>query len=290
MDPRPVLVIGATGHVGRHAVAALHAAGRPVRALSRRATPADFPSGVEAVAGDVADRSVLAEAASGAVAAFVVFPTLQADQHAPDVVRILADRVERLAYLSAEGADPTRLDDPGILGSHARMEQLVRDSGTDWTFLRSGGMATNTLAWAGQVQADGTVRWPFAAAARSLVHEADLGEVAAHVLTTPGHDRATYVLTGPHVLTHAEQAAAIGRAAAVDVTYVEVPRPEMRDVMVREWGLPGGVADEMLDAWQAMVGNRDGVTDTVERLLGRPARPFEAWARDHVADFVPAPA
>jgi hypothetical protein len=34
-------------------------------------------------------------------------------------------------------------------------------------------MATNTLGWA-QVRADSVVRWPYGAAARSLVHEADL--------------------------------------------------------------------------------------------------------------------
>lgn len=194
---RPVLVIGATGHVGRHAVAALHAAGQPVRALSRHPSVADAPAGVEVVTADVADRAALAAAARGAEAAFVVFPTLQADQHAPDVVRTLAEHVDRIVYLSAEGAGPEHVDDAGILGSHTRMEQLVRDSGRVWTILRSGGMATNTLAWAQQVAGEGTVRWPFARAARSLVHEADLGEVAAHVLTAPGHEYVTYVLTGP---------------------------------------------------------------------------------------------
>ena len=287
MESRPVLVIGATGHVGRHAVSALRAAGRPVRALSRSPSAAQLPDGVEVVAGDVADQAALAAAARGAESAFVVFPTLQADQHAPDVVRTLADHVDRVAYLSAEGAEAEHVDDRGILGSHTRMEALLRDSGMAWTFLRSGGMATNTLAWAAQVASEGVVRWPFAAAARSLVHEADVGEVAAHVLTTPGHEYATYVLTGPEVLTHAQQAATIGRATGRTVGYVEVPRAEMREVMEREWGLGPAVADEMLDAWQAMVGNRDGVTDTVDKLLGRPARSFEVWARDHVADFSP---
>lgn len=285
MVSRPVLVIGATGNVGRHAVTALRAARQPVRALARHPSAADVPAGVEVVAGDVSDQVTLAAAARGASAAFVVFPTMQADQHAAVVVSTLADHIGRVAYLSAEGATSERLDDPGILGSHARMEALVRGSGMAWTFLRSGGMATNTLAWADQVRLDATVRWPFAAAARSLVHEADLGEVAAHVLTTPGHEYATYVLTGPEVLTHAEQAEAIGRAVGRRVDFVEVPRAEMRKQMVSQWGLSADVADEMLDAWELMTGKRDGVTDTVDKLLGRPARSFEQWARDHAADF-----
>lgn len=87
------------------------------------------------------------------------------------------------------------------------------------------------------------------------------------------------------MLTHAEQAAAIGRAVGRDVAYEEVPRAEMCDVMERDWGLPPDVADELLDAWEATVGNRDGVTDTVDTLLGRPARGFDEWARDHASDF-----
>jgi len=58
------LVTGASGFIGSHVVAALAAAGHEVRAFDRRA-PAEVPTGVEAVAGDVLDADALARAAQG---------------------------------------------------------------------------------------------------------------------------------------------------------------------------------------------------------------------------------
>ena len=40
-----------------------------------------------------------------------------------------------------------------------------------------------------------------------------------------------------------------------------------------------------LKAWGAFVDSPERVTDTVERLLGRPALTFRAWAEEHADDF-----
>ncbi|MFD6756940.1 SDR family oxidoreductase [Micromonospora gifhornensis] len=68
-----VLVTGGTGFIGSHSVAALRAAGHPVRLLVRdpaRVSPALRPLGVEpaeleVVAGDVTDPAVVAAAVQG---------------------------------------------------------------------------------------------------------------------------------------------------------------------------------------------------------------------------------
>jgi uncharacterized protein YbjT (DUF2867 family) len=66
---------------------------------------------------------------------------------------------------------------------HAGLERLIERSGLEWTFLRCGGFATNTLGWAPQIRAGGVVRWPFGAAARSLIHEGDIAAVAVRTVT-----------------------------------------------------------------------------------------------------------
>lgn len=282
-----ILVTGATGNVGGQVVAQLRERGGVhVRALTRDPAGADLPDDVEVMAGDLREPESLDDALDGVDAVFLVFPTLQADARAPELVARLAKHARRIVYLSADGVPDDR-DVPveGIIDSHAAIEHLVEDSGAEWTFLRSGGMATNTLAWAAEIRAAGVVRGPFAGLSRSLVHEADLAAVAVIALTESTLVGTKPVLTGSEILTHVEQAAAIGDAVGHPVRYEEIPRDEMRVRIIDEWGWPPAAADGALDAWEAMIGNRDGVTSTVEDLTGRPARSFRTWAADHAHDF-----
>jgi uncharacterized protein YbjT (DUF2867 family) len=49
--------------------------------------------------------------------------------------------------------DLERQPDP-INALHADIEHVIERSGLEWTFLRPGGFATNTLWWAPQIRAD----------------------------------------------------------------------------------------------------------------------------------------
>lgn len=51
----------------------------------------------------------------------------------------------------------------------------------------------------------------------------DIAAVAAAALTEAGHDGATYTLTGPAPITHAEIAAALTSALGRDITFIDVP-------------------------------------------------------------------
>ena len=63
----------------------------------------------------------------------------------------------------------------------------------DWAFLRAGGFAANTLGWAPQIRAESVVRWAFGRAARSLIHERDIADVAVRALAGNRHDGGKYV-------------------------------------------------------------------------------------------------
>jgi len=66
-----ILVMGATGKVGRHLVAGLLAEGAPVRALTRDPETADLPAGAEVVRGDPGRPETIAAALAGTTAVFV---------------------------------------------------------------------------------------------------------------------------------------------------------------------------------------------------------------------------
>jgi uncharacterized protein YbjT (DUF2867 family) len=136
---------------------------------------------------------------------------------APQVIEVLATSLRRIVYLSAAAA----ADDPGSFW--ALVERHVRRAGVPWTFLRPTGLARNTLLWAPQIRSGDVVRWPYARAARSLIHEDDIAAVAVRALTEGGHDQATYLLTGPEVLTQVEQVRIIGEVLGRDLRWEELP-------------------------------------------------------------------
>jgi uncharacterized protein YbjT (DUF2867 family) len=273
-----VLVIGATGHVGSQVVRQLLACNVSVRALTRVPSRARLPDGVEVVGGDLTDPATMTQ---GADAVFLLWPSFD-PSGAPPVVERLARSTGRIVYLSAMAVrDDRPVEQNGVWG--AVEAAIERSRIPEWTFLRAGGFATNTLEWAPQVRT-GTVRWPYGEAARSLIHERDIAAVAVRALTEDGHAGARHVLTGPGAITQAEQAWLIGEAIGREVAWEEEPPDEARRRIGEQWGNPA-YAEHALEYWASLVEDPEPTTDTVEVVTGRPATPFAEWARDHANDF-----
>jgi uncharacterized protein YbjT (DUF2867 family) len=280
-----ILITGATGNVGRHIATQLAGAGVTVHALSRDPSSVRIPAGVTAVPGDLTDTDAVRRAAAGADAAFLLWPFLTA-QGAEAAVRTIAVHVRRIVYLSAssvrDGAPPK---ENGVWG---QVEEAVRQSASEWTFLRAGGFATNTLSWADQIRSTGVVRWAYGQAARSLIHERDIADVAVRVLTDDKHAGATYVLTGPEAVTQADQVRIIGEVTGLPVRWEEVPPGEIRDQLATVTG-DRAFADHAVAYWSGLVDQPEPVTRTVEEITGARARTFRLWAQDHADDFLPRP-
>jgi uncharacterized protein YbjT (DUF2867 family) len=274
-----ILVTGATGTVGRQAVSQLLGAGAAVRALAHHPDAAHLPGDVDVVGGDLSDADTLAPALDGVEAVFLVWPFTTAEG-APAVLDAIERETRRLVYLSAAGGQ--RPDPVGLF--HADMERLIEESKLEWTFLRPSGFATNTLMWAGQIRGDGVVRWPYGAAARSLIHESDIAAVAVRALTGEGHGGAKHVLTGPELLTQAEQVRTIGDVIGRPARWEDVPPEAVRDGLAAAFGDPS-FADHALDTWARFVQEPELVTSTVERITGTRARTFREWVSDHSDDF-----
>ncbi|HEY1484454.1 MAG TPA: NAD(P)H-binding protein, partial [Micromonosporaceae bacterium] len=272
-----ILVTGATGTVGRQLVAQLLASGESVRVLVRDPASPDLPAAAERARGDLSDPAGLSAPLDGVDAAFLVWPFTSpeaAAEIAPGVVRAIAEKVPRIVYLSAEAVEHKA--DGGFWGA---IERLVRQYAREWTLLRPTGFAKNTLIWADQIKAGDVVRWPFADAARSLIHEADIARVAVRALTSDGHTGAAYVLSGPESLTQAEQVRTIGAAIGRPLRFEEIPREQARPELVAAFG-DEAFADSALDTWASFVTEPEVVTSTVADVTGAPAATLLSWARD----------
>ncbi len=276
-----ILVTGATGNVGREVAAQLISAGVPVRAFVRDARTTRLPEGVEIATGDLSEPESLERALRGITAVFLVWPFLTSEG-APAVLATIAGSARRLVYLSSSGVneDAGRQTDP-INQLHADMESLIEASGLEWTILRADTIASNALGWAGQIRQDGVVRGPDIAPT-AVVHQADVAAVAARVLTGDGHVGATHVLTGPQVVSRADQVRLIGEAIGRPLRFEKVPAEAARERMLAD-GRPPALVEALLASTRRP--RSDLITSTVEEIVGRPARTFREWAADHAADF-----
>lgn len=183
--------------------------------------------------------------------------------------------VRRVVLLSSQGVGTQR--------HPAHLEDAVRNSGLEWTFLRPGSFDSNTLQWAGSVRAHRVVAAPFGDVAVPAIDPADIAEVAAIALREPGHGGMIYTLTGPEPISPRQQAAAIGDALGEPVRFAEQTRAQARSQMLGS--MPEPVAEATLDILGAPSADEQRVSPDAGRVLGRPPRSFAEWAARNVAAF-----
>lgn len=277
-----VLIVGATGNVGREVVSQLVARDVPVRALTRNPGAARFPPQAEVVRGDLAIPKSLDLCLEGVDTVFLIW-TAPPDAVAPAMERI-AKFARRIVFLSSPHKTPHPFfQQPNPLRLlHARIEQVIETSGLDWTFLRPGIFAANSLGWwAQQIRAGGIVRWPHVNVPTAPVHERDIAAVAVRTLCDEGHFGREYVLTGPESLSQLEQISAIGTVLGRALRIEEISPEDAR----RELPMPMYAVNMLLDAWAAAAGQPAFVSSTLAEITGTPARTFLDWAKDHAAEF-----
>lgn len=143
--PTTVLIIGATGSIGRHAVAEALKQGYAVRALARdraRAARA-LPDGVEIVVGDLTRPDTLHAAVEGVDAIVFTHGSTTTERDVRDndytgvanVLRALGSRRVRIALMTAIG---TTRSGVAYAQWKLRSERLIRASGNPYTIVRPG--------------------------------------------------------------------------------------------------------------------------------------------------------
>jgi uncharacterized protein YbjT (DUF2867 family) len=274
-----ILVIGATGTVGRQVITQLVSAGAHVRAMSRNPDNAGLPPQVELVRGDLTIPETLDACIDGIDSVFLVWVAPPATAAA--VVERITKHAQRIVFLSApiKTAHPFFQQPNPMREITAEIERLIETSGLRWTFLRPGIFAANALQWwVPQIRNGDRVRWPYLAAPTAPIHEDDIARVAVRVLCEGSHAGGDYVLTGPESLSQLEQLHTIERVIGRSLRIEEMSPDEAR----RE-GLP----NMLLAVWAAAIGQPAFVTSTVAEITGERARTFVEWVTDHTAEFQP---
>ncbi|WBC16636.1 NAD(P)H-binding protein [Micromonospora sp. WMMA1998] len=277
-DVTRVLVTGARGKTGLPLAALLGA--RPgLEVLGGSSDPSTVDiDGVHPTAFSWDEPSGWAAAAADVDAVYVVRPD-RAD--APQLVAALLSGTStrtRVVLLSdQDGGDPGP-DHPGPAGWAPRVERAVRDSGRPWTVLRPGWfmqVLTDPRFYRDQIAGAGELPFPSGDATVAWIDARDIAAVAARALLDDGHAGRTYRISGPEALSLPHTAELLSAAAGRPVTH--------RDVTIEEAvaGLEGFERDlSALTFERVRAGGFAEVTDTVERVTGRPARTLRSFLAD----------
>jgi uncharacterized protein YbjT (DUF2867 family) len=274
------LVIGASGSIGRHVVDQLLAAGDLVRASVRDPASADLPARVSVVAADLTKPDTLRVALTGVRKVFLYAPAGGVDAFV-DAARD-AD-LDRVVLLSSGSVLLPYAVGNAIADEHRAIERRLVDSGLPWTPIRPLVLANNALNWAGSIRATGTVPLFRPDGTTAPIHERDVAAVAVAVLTGTANGLVSGMLTGPQSLSQRRQVELVGAALGRVIEVQELSEAQTRDHF-GQFGSPATV-EAVIQLAAAAANGGSPATDTVERVLGRPATSFGEWAYAHAADF-----
>lgn len=274
------VVFGARGSVGRRVLDGLLAAGEKVRAATRHPSPA-FDNALSSVVADLERPESLGAALTGVDSVFLYAVPAGIDGF---VAAAREAGVRRVVLLSSASLGRAGAENSPISRRHQVVEDALASSGMEWTFVRGGMFATNTIGlWSRSIRLEGKVRLAFPEARSAPVHEGDLAALAVAALTSEGHSEKAYLVYGPESLTLREQVGAIGAAVGRSIAVEEISEEEARADMSRT--MPEMAVTAILRNW-ASSGGRPVETSTVMAdVLGWPAKTFAEWAVDHAEDF-----
>jgi len=275
-----ILVIGGRSKIGGALVDELVARDQQVRALSRATESTKFPDGVEAVPGDLADIGSLTAAMGGVEKVFLLCGPAENEYrlncNAVDAAE--SSGVRLLVRSSILGSSPDSL--ATFPRDHGEADQHLRDSGVEHVIVRPNLFLQNiTETTIPSIDAEGRFYANAGDAKISMVDTRDVAAVAAVALTEPGHEGSEYNVTGPEALSYGDVAAAISEHLGRNITYVPADDDATRNALLG-YGLGDWFAGALVGLYQdyrrsGVDGYAAEVTDTVERLTGRPARSLE---------------
>jgi uncharacterized protein YbjT (DUF2867 family) len=253
---KQILVIGGGGKTGKRVVERLAKLGLPVRSVSRNTKPAF----------DWENPYTWPNALNDVQKVYITFQPDLAVPGATDKIQMFTDAakkagVEKLVLLSGRGEEEAQLS-----------ENIVMDSGLDWTILRA--------SWFFQNFSEGFFRdsilagdaiLPGGSAPEPFVDADDIADMAVLALTNDQHSRKLYELTGPALLTFKEIFASISTAIGRPIQYKEVSMEEYV-ALLKQYQVPDVyiwlikyLFTEVFD------GRNESVKNDIEKVLGRKA-------------------
>jgi NAD(P)H dehydrogenase (quinone) len=289
-----LIVTGASGKLGRLVAENLmlrHAPEDLVLVTRRPSQLSEFAGrGVTVRRGDFDDPASLPAAFAGGRRMLLISTDAigrRVPQHRAAMHAAAAAGVGHVVYTShVSPVDRNPIGD--IAKENAATEAALGDHGFAWTILRFGSFAELQVQPASMAVAAGKLISNAGEGRIAPVSRQDCADAAAAVLTSDGHERRTYEITGPESLSQREIAGLLAEVTGRSMRVVRIGDNLLTWGMVR-CGVPRPVA-RAVTAFGCAV--REGYFDVVdpafELLTGRPPRSLRDVLIRHRGDLMEA--
>lgn len=264
MNTKKILVLGANGKTGRRVLERLENNTEvEVRAGSRSAViPFDWekPETWQAALKDINTVYISYQpdlAIPSATTAIQLFSGLATQMG-----------VEKMVLLSGRGEKEAQV-----------CEEIVKTNAKKWTIVRASWFSQNfSESFFLEPIVAGYVALPRAEALEPFTDADDIADVIVASLLEDKHNGQTYELTGPRLLTFKEAIAEIAKAAEREITFQPLSLEEYIQ-MLREYQVPEDhiwLVNYLFE--QVLDGRNSSITSDIEKVLGRKAKDFSAYA------------
>lgn len=284
-----ILVFGATGKTGSEIIKQLLARSASIRVLIRDADKAAYfkEKGIDVVIGDANDIAAVTLALTGITKVYLV---LANSQHQLEQEKLITDCAKKsgVKLLVKQSSLETMIypNNP-IPKAHLESEQYIKSSGLNWVIIRPTFFNQMLLMCAYNIKANDTLIFPMANGCVAATDVRDVAEIAATVLTEPGHNNKTYDISGTEFLSFNTIAAIFSKVLNRQITYVSQSLSEYRKMLETrlndEWRI-NAVCEELNSLSTCSINYV--ARDNIQRILGRPARSVEQFVEDYKEAFV----
>jgi len=264
MAKKTMAIMGATGHIGAALTENLLAKGHDVRALGRdpKKLGTLAAKGAKTKSGTFTDAAVLADAFSGAEAAFVMIPPSYGesdfgayqDRQADAIVNALRKSgVRKVVTLSSVGGHHAQGTGP-IKGLHRMEKRFGESGGPDVVHLRPAYFMENHFFSIPTIKSMGISGSPLKPdLVLGQIATKDIAQKAAEVLDRSDFRGSSVIeLAGPRDVTMAQVTPILGRAIGKpDLAYVQFPYADAEKAFAG-MGMPPATAALMVEMYRGM--------------------------------------
>ncbi|SNR33048.1 NmrA family NAD(P)-binding protein [Flavobacterium sp. ov086] len=266
MNKKKILVLGSNGKTGRRVVERLEQVENiEIRLGSRNEKiPFDWekPQTWEAVLQDIDS----------------VYITFQPDLAIPSAEDSIENftrlatklGVQKMVLLSGRGEKEAQL-----------CEEMVKQNAKNWTIVQASWFNQN---FSESIFLDpilaGIVALPRAEALEPFTDADDIADVVTAVLLDDKHNGQTYELTGPKLLTFKQVIKEIAEVTGRNITFQSLSLEEYNQMLV-EYQVPEDhiwLVNYLFE--QVLDGRNSTITSDIEKVLGRKAKDFSAYAKE----------
>jgi len=265
MTQNNILVIGGTGKTGRKVAQKLTQLGHHVRIGSRNGVP-KF---------DWENSNTWLDALAGMDKAYITFQPDLAVPGAPEAIALLCEKakesgIQKLVILSGRGEKEAQ-----------HCENIVINSGLDWSVVRADWFNQNfSESFFLEPILAGQVALPRTDIGIPFIDTDDIANIVIKALTDDRYNGRILEVTGPDLLTFNEVIATINQATERVIKLRPISIAEYVD-MLRAHQIPESYIWLINYLFTNVLDGRNAsITNTVEEVLGRPAKRFSTYVEE----------